>query len=107
MIACLIEFGVRPGQEAEHQRLLAHLLAKVSTIDGFISKEAFQSRSDPAKVITISMWRDRAALERWNADPDHIAAMAAGKTIFSHYRIQIAAIERDYGHGLEPALPTR
>lgn len=102
MIACIIEFGVRPGMEAEHQRLLAQLMAKVATIDGFVSKEAFQSRSDPAKVITISMWRDEAALARWNADPDHQAAMAAGKTIFSHYRIQIAEIRRDYGHGLAP-----
>ncbi|MBI3515441.1 MAG: antibiotic biosynthesis monooxygenase [Proteobacteria bacterium] len=100
MIVCIIEFGVRPGQEAEHQRLLAQLLAKVATIDGFVSKEAFQSRSDPAKVITISMWRDQASLDRWNADPEHIAAMATGKTIFSHYRIQIAEIQRDYGHGL-------
>ena len=100
MIVCIIEFGVRPGQEAEHQRLLAELLAKVATIDGFVSKEAFQSRSDPAKVITISLWRDQAALDRWNADPDHIAAMAAGKTIFSRYRIQVAEIQRDYGHGL-------
>ncbi len=49
------------------------------------------------------MWRDRAALERWNADPDHVAAMAAGKTIFGHYRIQIAEIEREYGHGLPPS----
>jgi heme-degrading monooxygenase HmoA len=97
MIACIIEFGVRPGMEAEHQEWLARLLAKVGTIDGFLSKEAFQSRSDPAKVITISMWHDAAALARWNADPDHIAAMAAGKAIFSHYRIQIAEIQRDYG----------
>ena len=99
MIACIIEFGVRPGREAEHQRLLAQLMAKVAAVDGFVSKEAFQSRSDPAKTITISLWRDHAALARWNADPDHIAAMAAGKTIFSHYRIQIAEIQRDYGHG--------
>ncbi|HUA54824.1 MAG TPA: antibiotic biosynthesis monooxygenase family protein [Candidatus Sulfotelmatobacter sp.] len=100
MIACIIEFGVRPGMEAEHQRLLTQLMAKVATIDGFISKEAFQSRSDPAKVITISMWRDADALARWNADPDHKTAMAAGKAIFGHYRIQIAEIQRDYGHGL-------
>ena len=100
MLACIIEFGVRAGQEAEHQRWLARLLAKVATIDGFISKEAFQSRSDPAKVITISLWRDAAALARWNADPDHVAAMQAGKTIFSRYRIQIAEIQRDYGHNI-------
>ncbi len=106
MIACIIEFGVRPGQEAEHQRLLALLLAKVSTIDGFISKEAFQSRSDPAKVITISMWRDADALARWNADPEHIEAMTAGRTIFSHYRIQISEVQREYGHEIK-GLPTR
>jgi heme-degrading monooxygenase HmoA len=101
MIVCIIEFGVRAGMEAEHQRLLALLLAKVGTIDGFVSKEAFQSRSDPAKVITISTWRDAESLARWNADPEHIAAMTAGKTIFSHYRIQIAEIQRDYGHRAE------
>jgi hypothetical protein len=27
--------------------------------------------------------------------------MTAGKSIFSHYRIQVAEIQRDYGHRID------
>ena len=97
MIACIIEFGVKPGQEARHQELLLPLLEGVQTIDGFISKETFDSRNNPGKIITVSYWRDRAAMAAWMKDRDHITAMTAGKTaVFTHYNIQISEVEREY-----------
>jgi len=104
MIACIIEFGVKRGQEIRHLELLNPLLEAVQGIDGFISKETFDSRSDPEKTITISYWRDRKAMAAWMKDRDHIKAMVGGKKeVFSHYTIQIAEVERDYSWRAEAA----
>lgn len=97
MIACIIDFGVRSGMEARHKELLDPLLTGVEEIDGFISKETFDSRNREDGIITISYWRDRAAMAAWMKDRDHIRAMTAGKAeVFTHYTIRIAEVEREY-----------
>ncbi|MHA1536610.1 MAG: antibiotic biosynthesis monooxygenase family protein [Alphaproteobacteria bacterium] len=96
MIACIIEFGIKPGMEARNQEMVELLLSQMHRIDGFISKETFDSRNNPGKVITLSYWRDEAALAGWNEDADHRKAMALGvKEIFSHYQIQISEVSRE------------
>lgn len=95
MIVCIIEFGVRPGLEARHQGIVAELLDEVVKIDGFLSKETFDSRNVPGKLITISYWRDEASLQRWMTNAVHRLAIPVGKReIFSHYGIQIAEVKR-------------
>lgn len=95
MIACTIEFGVKSGKEEKLKDVLENLLSQMHRIDGFISKESFDSRNNPGKVLTISYWRDEDALEGWNNDPDHREAMHLGiKELFTHYNIQISKITR-------------
>ncbi|MSQ73915.1 MAG: antibiotic biosynthesis monooxygenase [Betaproteobacteria bacterium] len=96
MIACIIEFGVKPGAEEEHQAILKELMVEVATIDGFISKETFDSRNNPGKVITVSYWRDALALDAWMKNKPHVRAIPIGKRrLFTHYHIQIAEVLRD------------
>lgn len=98
MIACLIEFAVEPGREAEHADWLARLLPKVAGQSGFISKETFDSLNTPGRLLTVSYWDDAAGLEWWMRDPDHRDAMRAGRNgIFSFYRIRICEVQREYG----------
>lgn len=97
MIACIIEFGVRKGMEAEHQKVLLPLLEEVNVIDGFISKETFDSRNTEGKIVTISYWRDREAMQTWMRHQNHVRAIAQGRRqIFTHYNIRIGEIERAY-----------
>lgn len=97
MIACIIEFGVRPGREDAHQEALAPLLEAVTTIDGFISKETFDSRNTPGRIVTISYWRDREAMQAWMRNKAHVRSIGKGRRdIFSHYSIRIAEVERAY-----------
>ena len=35
------------------------------TLDGFISIERFSSLGDPGKLLSLSFFRDEAALARW------------------------------------------
>lgn len=98
MIACIIEFGIRPGMEEPHQKELAPLLEAVEEVPGFISKETFDSRNTPGKLVTISYWQDEEAMRRWMRDKQHMQAINKGRRkIFTHYKIQISEVAREYG----------
>jgi len=48
--------------------------------------------------ITISYWRDEAAIMAWKAQVDHRAAQAAGQARwYADYAVRIARVERAYG----------
>lgn len=99
MIVCLIEFEVKPGAEAEHQKWLGELLPAVDTYPGFKGKESYTHISGNGRFHTVSLWDDEAALQAWVRDPRHREAMAAGKErIFSSYDIRICDERRRYGH---------
>ena len=98
MIVAIIEFHIQPGAEALYAEWAARLHAQVHHIDGFISVERFESRTRPGNWLSLSYWRDAAALAAWRRDAEHVKGMAAGKRdVFADYRIVVAAVERDYG----------
>jgi heme-degrading monooxygenase HmoA len=67
-------------------------------MDGFISVERFQSLTDPDKLLSLSFWRDEAAVTAWRQYAAHRAAQSAGRAgIFRDYRLRVAAVARDYG----------
>lgn len=98
MIAVLFEAWV-PGQaQAEYLDLAADLRPLLVEIDGFISIERFQSLTTPGKVLSLSFWRDEAAVAEWRNLPEHRRGQAAGRGhIFTDYRLRIAEVSRDYG----------
>jgi heme-degrading monooxygenase HmoA len=70
----------------------------LNDIDGFISIERFESLYEPGKILSLSFWRDEAAVEKWRKLEVHRAAQARGRTdLFQDYRLRIGAIIRDYG----------
>jgi heme-degrading monooxygenase HmoA len=67
-------------------------------IDGFISIERFESLSRPGKFLSLSFWRDEAAVTAWRNRPEHRHAQAFGRNdVFAEYRLRIATVGRDYG----------
>ena len=98
MIAVIFE--VIPHAETKQQYLdiAADLKPILVEMDGFISVERFQSLSDPNKLLSLSFWRDEAAVAQWRNTEIHRAAQGKGREqIFSDYRIRIGSIVRDYG----------
>ena len=96
MLVCVIEFGTRSGMEERTRALLAELLVEAGKVDGFVSKESFLSRDRPGKTLSISYWRDDAALNTWMANAEHRRAIQLGnRELFSHYTIQIAQVVRE------------
>jgi heme-degrading monooxygenase HmoA len=67
-------------------------------IEGFISIERFESLVEPGKLLSLSFWRDEAAVAQWRTLQAHRAAQAKGRAgIFANYRLRIASVIRDYG----------
>lgn len=98
MIAVIFEVIPAAGRRSDYLGKAADLRPLLDGVDGFISIERFQSLSDDAKLLSLSFWRDEAAVAAWrNLDP-HRRAQAAGRhAILQDYRLRIAQVARDYG----------
>lgn len=98
MIAVIFEVIPREGMREDYLAAAARLAPLLDGIDGFVSIERFESLAQPGKVLSLSFWRDEAAVAAWRGLGEHRAAQAEGRTrIFEDYRLRIAAVVRDYG----------
>ena len=67
-----------------------------SRYDGFLGIESV--RGADGLGITVSYWRDEAAIIAWKQDQEHQMAQRAGQqTWYSNYHVRIAKVERAYG----------
>ncbi len=98
MIAVIFEVWPAAGRKQEYLDLAASLRPLLEQVDGFISIERFESLSEPGKILSLSVFRDEAAVARWRALEQHRSAQAQGRGgIFRDYRLRVAGIIRDYG----------
>ncbi|MBI3139056.1 MAG: antibiotic biosynthesis monooxygenase [Sphingobacteriales bacterium] len=98
MIAVLFEASPAKGKWEEYLELAAGLRPELSKIEGFISMERFQSIADPEKVLSLSFWKDEESLIQWRNIELHRKAQQEGRnSIFEHYRLRVATVQRDYG----------
>lgn len=98
MIAVIFEVWPQEKRRQDYFDLAAELRPLLAEIDGFVSIERFESLSEPGKVLSLSFWRDEAAVAAWRNLEAHRAAQAAGRGgIFSNYRLRVAGVLRDYG----------
>jgi len=96
MIACIIEYGVRPGMEGRLGEIFTELIPEIQSIDGFISMDNFQSQTRPGVWLEASYWRDESALRTWIANPAHRKAMTVGKNeVLSWYQIKSVEVKRE------------
>jgi len=98
VIAVIFEVFPAEGRKQEYLDLAASLRAQLEKIDGFISVERFASLSTEGKLLSLSLFRDEAAVEAWRNLEAHRLAQAKGRAgIFSDYRLRVASVIRDYG----------
>ncbi len=68
-------------------------LAKVQP--GFLGVES--TRDVDGFGITVSYWRDEAAIAAWKSDIDHLSAQKLGQEKwYQHYNLRVAKVERSY-----------
>lgn len=98
MIAVIFEVTPADGRRDTYLAHAARLREELQKIDGFISVERFQSITDPAKMLSLSFFRDEAAVAEWRNHERHRATQTAARSgIFTDYRLRIASVIRDYG----------
>jgi heme-degrading monooxygenase HmoA len=106
MIAVIFEIWPKPGQKQRYLDLAAELRPLLETIDGFISIERFESLYEPGKLLSLSFFRDEAAVSAWRNLEPHRRTQALGRAeIFSDYRLRIAGVIRDYGMSERAQVP--
>jgi heme-degrading monooxygenase HmoA len=98
MIAVIFEVWPADGQKQEYLDIATSLKPELERIDGFLSVERFQSLVEPDKLLSLSFWRDEAAVATWRNVEHHRAAQKAGRNgVFRDYRLRVAHVLRDYG----------
>ncbi len=98
MIAVIFELTPKAGMSDPYLDLAAEMRPLAEQIDGFVSVERFQSLTTPGKLLSLSVWRDEAALDAWRRLAEHRRAQSAGRTrLFADYRLRVAGVIRDYG----------
>ncbi|MCA1489628.1 antibiotic biosynthesis monooxygenase family protein [Sinorhizobium alkalisoli] len=98
MIAVIFEVLPADGKRDTYLGLAADLRPLLEGIEGFISIERFQSLAHPNRLLSLSFWRDEAAVKAWRNSAEHRAAQEAGRRgVFADYRLRIASVVRDYG----------
>ena len=107
MYAVIFEVEPAAGRQQEYLDLAAQLRPELEKIDGFISIERFGSLTKPGKILSLSFWRDEAAIAQWRRHEEHRRAQHKGRGgVFANYRLRVAAVVRDYGmHEREQAPP--
>ena len=98
MIGVIFEVWPKPERRQEYLDIAAALRPHLEAVDGFISVERFESLSEPGKLLSLSFWRDEAAVEAWRNLAAHRTAQVKGRgEIFADYRLRVAGVIRDYG----------
>lgn len=98
MIAVIFEVTLAEGCKDQYLDIAATMRPLVEGIEGFISVERFQSLSDPDTLLSLSLFEDEAAVQRWRKLTAHRGAQAKGRSgVFADYRLRVAHVIRDYG----------
>jgi heme-degrading monooxygenase HmoA len=96
MILVIFEFIVKPGKQDAYFEIAREMQSEVEKIDGFLGVERFQSTIANNKFLSVSRWRDEAAVEVWRTQLDHRAAQEKGKKeIFEAYTLRTVNVLRE------------
>lgn len=72
----------------------SRMVELASKQDGFLGIESAREEIG----ITVSYWRDLESIKKWKNNTDHAVAREKGRQDwYSHFKVRIAKVERDYG----------
>ncbi|WP_284179802.1 antibiotic biosynthesis monooxygenase [Rhabdaerophilum sp. SD176] len=98
MIAVIFEVWPAEGERQTYLDLAAALRDELFQVDGFLTIERFQSLGEPDKLLSLSFWRDEAAVAAWRNSHAHRITQGRGRSgVFRDYRLRVAEVIRDYG----------
>lgn len=89
--------SLRNSSDPEGYAAMAQRMVELgSRHDGFLGVESV--RGADGVGITVSYWRDEAAILAWKRDPEHRQAQRNGHELwYDRFEMRVARVERAYG----------
>ena len=99
MADIVVLFEVTPTKEGMQKYLdLAAMLKPMLTgFEGFIRAERFSSLNEEGKLLSMNIWSDEEAVERWRNVVQHRMSQKEGREkLFESYKITVCSTIRSY-----------
>lgn len=96
MILTIFRSRLRPDHQEEYGQVAERMHQLATAMPGFVSFNTFTA-SDGERVSLVEFASEETH-DAWRNHPEHRAAQQLGREKFyAEYRIQVCAVERDYG----------
>lgn len=99
MANVVVLFEVKPTKEGmqRYLDLAAMLKPLLAGFEGFIRMERFSSLNEEGKLLSMNVWTDETAVERWRNVMKHRMSQKEGRDkLFESYRITVCSAIREY-----------
>lgn len=99
MADVIVLFEVKPTKEGmqKYLDLAAMLKPMLAGFEGFIRAERFTSLNEEGKLLSMNVWTDEAAVERWRNVAKHRMSQKEGREkLFESYKITVCRSIREY-----------
>ena len=99
MANIVVLFEVTPTKEGMQKYLdLASMLKPMlAGFEGFIRAERFSSLNEEGKLLSMNVWTDEKAVERWRNVVQHRMSQKEGREkLFKSYKITVCSELRSY-----------
>lgn len=99
MANILVLFEVKPAKAGmqKYLDLAAMLKPMLAGFEGFIRSERFSSLNEDGKLLSMNVWTDEAAVERWRNVMQHRMSQKEGwDKLFESYKITVCSEIRSY-----------
>lgn len=85
-----------PGDDDGYGAMAERMVELAREQPGFLGVESVRDANGLG--ITVSYWKDEAAIHGWREHAEHLIAQAKGRNQwYAHYELRVARVERAYG----------
>ena len=106
MIVVLFEVTVKKECMNDYLALAAALRSQLANADGFLRSERFSSLSHDGKLLSLSVWENERAVEKWRNETTHRMSQQQGhESLFESYTITVASKLRVYSNSERSEAP--
>lgn len=96
-IIVLFEVNIKEGCKDKYLELASKLKEELKNYNGFISANRFSLVRDENKLLSMTVWKDELAIEKWRNNLFHRKFQSLGrKELFEDYKITIVSPIREY-----------
>jgi len=97
MIFVLFEVTIKKEGMKEYLSLAAGLKTELECADGYIRSERFKSITNEGKLLSLSVWENERAVEKWRNSVNHRMSQRQGRyALFENYTLTVASKIRSY-----------